>query len=90
MTEFGIQAVGEDKIAATMPMGSLLLIANDPRDGKIYSSVSSSGRLGTPRDMGGLLLFLCSQASAHVTGAHILVDGGLTLVGAKVAPSVKL
>lgn len=34
------------------------------------------GRIGSPEDIGGLVLFLCSRASAHVTGALIPIDGG--------------
>jgi NAD(P)-dependent dehydrogenase (short-subunit alcohol dehydrogenase family) len=34
------------------------------------------GRLGTPQDVTGLVLFLCSQASGYLTGQAINVDGG--------------
>ncbi|KAJ7891377.1 hypothetical protein B0H14DRAFT_1074411 [Mycena olivaceomarginata] len=34
------------------------------------------GRVGSPADMAGLALFLASPASAHITGAHIITDGG--------------
>ncbi|KAI8905262.1 hypothetical protein PhCBS80983_g04777 [Powellomyces hirtus] len=37
------------------------------------------GRIGTTEDMAGLALFLCSRASAHITGAVIPIDGGATL-----------
>ncbi|KAI0342493.1 rhamnolipids biosynthesis 3-oxoacyl-reductase [Trametopsis cervina] len=37
------------------------------------------GRTGQPRDIAGIALFLAGAASAHITGAHITVDGG-TLV----------
>lgn len=48
------------------------------------------GRFGHPSDLAGITLFLCSPASAHVTGAHILLDGGATLFGQRIAPKVKL
>jgi 3-oxoacyl-[acyl-carrier protein] reductase len=35
-------------------------------------------RLGTPKDVVGLLLFLLSDAAAFITGQVILVDGGLS------------
>ncbi len=35
-----------------------------------------AGRLGTPEDLGASALFLCSQASAWVTGQSIAIDGG--------------
>jgi len=36
------------------------------------------GRLGVPRDVVGLVLFLLSDASAFITGQTIAVDGGIT------------
>lgn len=46
--------------------------------------------MGGPTDMAGVALFLCSPASAHVTGAHIMLDGGTALAGGKRAPATKL
>jgi 3-oxoacyl-[acyl-carrier protein] reductase len=34
------------------------------------------GRLGDPQDVVGVVLFLCSEAARHITGAVIPVDGG--------------
>ncbi|MEM7701826.1 MAG: SDR family oxidoreductase [Pseudomonadota bacterium] len=36
-------------------------------------------RLGTPEDMAGVAMFLCSPLSAYVIGQTLVVDGGLTL-----------
>jgi len=36
------------------------------------------GRNGAPSDLDGPLLFLCSDASAYVTGQLLMVDGGFT------------
>ncbi len=37
------------------------------------------GRIGTPEDCAGTVVFLCSPASEYVTGQIIVVDGGITL-----------
>jgi 3-oxoacyl-[acyl-carrier protein] reductase len=34
-------------------------------------------RLGEPRELGGLVAFLCSSRGGYVSGTHIPVDGGL-------------
>jgi len=38
------------------------------------------GRLGTPNDVVGLVLFLCSDAAAYITGQTINVDGGKVMI----------
>lgn len=37
------------------------------------------GRLGTPEDMAGAVLFLASPLASYVTGQTLIVDGGLSL-----------
>jgi len=37
------------------------------------------GRLGDPQDVSGVVVFLCSEAARHITGAVIPVDGGYLL-----------
>lgn len=37
------------------------------------------GRLGDPRDVAHVVLFLCTEAARHITGAVIPVDGGYLL-----------
>jgi len=37
---------------------------------------SALGRLGDPTDVAGVVLFLCSEAARHITGAVIPIDGG--------------
>jgi glucose 1-dehydrogenase len=41
------------------------------------------GRLGTPEDIGKAAVFLASDAADYVTGAALLVDGGILLRGAQ-------
>ncbi|CAO2651669.1 Nn.00g042390.m01.CDS01 [Neocucurbitaria sp. VM-36] len=45
------------------------------------TSGQPTGRIGKPSDFGGLVLFLSSAGSAHMTGNAIEIDGGATLTG---------
>lgn len=38
------------------------------------------GRLGVPEDLGGGVVYLCSDSAAFVTGAELNIDGGFTSV----------
>ncbi|MEX2527742.1 MAG: SDR family oxidoreductase [Gemmatimonadota bacterium] len=40
---------------------------------------SSLGRLGDPQDVANVVMFLCTEAARHITGAVIPVDGGYLL-----------
>jgi len=40
-----------------------------------------AGRTGSPDDVAGAILFLCSDFAAYVTGTTLTVDGGLSLMG---------
>ncbi|KAJ4984104.1 short chain dehydrogenase/reductase family protein [Stagonosporopsis vannaccii] len=48
---------------------------------KTLNASQPTGRIGKPSDFGGLVLFLSSKASAHMTGNAIEIDGGATLTG---------
>jgi len=37
------------------------------------------GRIGTPEDMAGAILYLCSRAGAYVSGAVLPLDGGMSV-----------
>lgn len=41
-------------------------------------SLQPVGRLGTPRDIGSLVAFLAGDDAKFITGAEIVVDGGMT------------
>ncbi|TRM57803.1 rhamnolipids biosynthesis 3-oxoacyl-reductase [Schizophyllum amplum] len=55
-----------------------------------FATIQPTGRVGKPQDIAGLALFFASPASAHVTGGHIIVDGGARFWGTRVAPATKL
>jgi NAD(P)-dependent dehydrogenase (short-subunit alcohol dehydrogenase family) len=53
-------------------------VFSDPDRAARNAAQTCIGRNGTMDDMSGPLLFLCSNASAYVTGQVLMVDGGFT------------
>ncbi len=53
-------------------------VFSDPERAARNAGQTCIGRNGTPQDMDGPLLFLCSDASSYVTGQLLMVDGGFT------------
>lgn len=53
-------------------------VFNDPERAARNAAQTCIGRNGEPEDIDGPLLFLCSDASAYVTGQTLMVDGGFT------------
>lgn len=62
------------------PFPSRMMRATLKNFGDLVRKKTLFGRIGTASDMAGTILFLCSNAGANVTGADIVVDGGLNLV----------
>ena len=61
----------------TTPMSAPVL--QNPLDLERYASSVPVGRVGVPEDVGGLVVFLASDASGYVNGAVIPFDGGTHL-----------
>jgi NAD(P)-dependent dehydrogenase (short-subunit alcohol dehydrogenase family) len=53
--------------------------AKQPQVQAAMSNTIPAHRVGFPRDIKGLALFLASPASAYITGQQITIDGGWTL-----------
>lgn len=55
-----------------------LPLLNDPEKYKAFISKIPLGRWAEPQEIGGLALYLASEASGFVTGASFAIDGGWT------------
>lgn len=55
-------------------------VMDNPLDLARYATSVPAGRLGAPKDIGGLVVFLASDASSYVNGAVITLDGGVSLL----------
>ena len=51
-------------------------------DYRVYEGADAvqqpAGRVGHPRDIGHMVLFLCSEKAGFITGENICIDGGMT------------
>src|SRR5262245_37049562 len=53
----------------------VMAIPKDVLDSKILPQIPT-GRLGKPEEIAGLIIYLCSEEAAFVTGANIAINGG--------------
>jgi NAD(P)-dependent dehydrogenase (short-subunit alcohol dehydrogenase family) len=70
----------EGRLLRQQPSSPVMLSeAKHPHPDEIKQSVPQ-GRLGHPQDVAEVVLFLCSQAAAYITGQAIHVDGGQVMI----------
>lgn len=55
------------------------ILDDNPDLKKQWTALIPQGKMGDPEDLMGAVTFLCSDASAYVTGADLRVDGGYTV-----------
>ncbi len=54
-------------------------VYNDAEKRRAVESIIPVGRFGEPDDCVGAVLLLCSEEGAYITGADIIIDGGMSL-----------
>lgn len=69
-----INAIGPTYTETNLTRG----YADDPATREKLVAAIPMGRLGTPEDLAGAAVFLCSDAARFVTGQTIYIDGGRT------------
>jgi gluconate 5-dehydrogenase len=47
---------------------------------KTYSAMTAAGRLGRCEEVEGLIQLVASDAGSYITGAHLAVDGGMSIM----------
>jgi NAD(P)-dependent dehydrogenase (short-subunit alcohol dehydrogenase family) len=63
---------------------------NDPGAvGDRYRASMPTGRYTQPDEIASMVLFLCSDLAANITGAQFVIDGGRTATGGAVTNIVK-
>ena len=75
--EFGPQNIRVNALVPG-PFPRPQVSVDDPDFAQRLAGRTMLGRLGSPSEIAGPLLFLASKASSYVTGASIAVDGGWT------------
>ena len=75
----------EDSVMNTLPEQVQQLIRNWHNRGW-----TPMGRLGTPADIGDVVVLLCSEKARWITGQVIYADGGASLMNPEVPPEIQI
>lgn len=76
--EFGPSGVRANSVAPGFIDGGMSApLYADPETRSVRTSAVPLGRLGTPQDVASVVLWLASEDSAYVSGANLVVDGGV-------------
>lgn len=70
----GIRVVAISPGPFATEMNAALL--NDPEANRAFLAKIPAGHWGQPKDLGSLVVFLCSPAADFITGSDIVIDGG--------------
>ncbi len=78
LADHGIRVNGVAPGLIKTPLTAGLHHGSDARLVEHYEKKILLQRLGTPEDVAGAVVFLCSAAASYITGETIVIDGGLT------------
>lgn len=53
------------------------VMEQDPSRRRLFEESNAMGRLASPSELAGIMLYLMSDASSYTTGQDFLVDGGM-------------
>lgn len=71
----GIRVVSIHPAAIETPMVARAM-ADNPQLAEAINSMHPIGRVGQPREIADVVVFLCSDGASFMTGSQIVVDGG--------------
>jgi NAD(P)-dependent dehydrogenase (short-subunit alcohol dehydrogenase family) len=75
---FGIRV--NELCPASVETGMTRKALQDPANMRMRLNTIPLGRIGKPADLAGAAVFLCSEESSWITGASIVIDGGLGVI----------